>query len=1317
MPNETSIFVPDNQVVSAESLGGVAVTAPTKDILITPGQLGTGTSQIEFKYVSSLVATNEIKTIFTNTAERVTGDTFDSPAISISSFYNGTLAGSNIFIHPRTGIIDAISFNGNLIGSVSGLTFNAVSDGFTIAGGTTSRTLSVSGGNVSFTGTGTTATMPSASSTLTGTTTALTTSGIIYATGGSILASTGIGTATQVLLGGATPAFGAINLATMTTGTVSVSNGGTGVATTPTNGQLLIGNGAGYTLSTLAFGGTSGLSATLGSGTITINSTATSANTASAIVARDTSGNFSAGVVTTSQIITTTGQITTTPAGGTDLVNKNYVDFSVSAINAGLSTKSSVRAATNAPGDVNFASFASNTITTSTAVTAIDSVTLVVGNRVLIKDLAGANAPYNGIFSVVQLTAGGQFVRTSDANTSTLLGEGSFVFVEEGVANINQGWIMNTPAPTLNTTNLSWTQFTGVGDIFGGQGLTKSGNTLSTNIGLTNSTNQFTLSGGSTNQVTLVVSGTSTSSPLSLNGLADGYTLIGGYTSARTLTLNTGNLTLQGNGGVLTMGTGNITLTGNGNTLALGANLTVSGANTVTFAATAGGSNVGLPSGGTLITGTPTVSQLINGGTASLVALQLKGTSNGTAPNNIFESYTNVQTVGVSTPAIYINNSGVLNGNGSGLTNITSSNLSTVQVAQGGTGLTSVANGTLIFGSGGASLNTVAIGGTGTVLISSGTAPTWGTISLANGSANISGVLSFANGGVGVSLAATSAGSLVYVGTTGSTGSVTSVAIGASGGILWSNGTSPAWIGAGTAGQFLQSTGAGAPTWSQAVTSVTSGVGITVTGTSVPSVAINQAFSPIWTGVHTFNGSGVQIALTDSADSNLPKIRFDLTSGQQTLVLGSDVAATTRNVPISITMVASGAIGANTLIKLPLSGGTASGAVQAATTDTNEIIIGVSLKSVATGVTTYVAIEGKVSINADAVTINIGDYLGVSSTTSGYVTSLGQSKPAGGYVGRALSSKGAVTGLIDMFIFPNQSTTTGSVTGTGSQYTLAMFSSNGSQIGNSLVSQNAGATLVTVNSALTTVGAGTIGGNLFVTGTQVTIGGATAIGAITLPASTSATGGINFGADAGPAANLYRSAVGVLKTDGSLAVATGLNVGPATFNVSGTTGSVTVKSTTDIPSMVIQSSSDTNASNTFQVMNAAGSGRLFSVSPAGTISSVAKSFNIVHPTKPGMRLVYGCLEGPEHGVYQRGEASGKGEVRVNLPDYWYKLVGADYTVTLASKGNYNIYISSKDENGFTVKVGGLFSKFKKFAFEFNATGSRTDVSVVVEQPE
>ena len=71
------------------------------------------------------------------------------------------------------------------------------------------------------------------------------------------------------------------NLFTVTggaSGITPIANGGTGLSTTPSNGQLLIGNGTGYALNTLGYG--VGISVTNGAGTITVANTGVLSNIA-----------------------------------------------------------------------------------------------------------------------------------------------------------------------------------------------------------------------------------------------------------------------------------------------------------------------------------------------------------------------------------------------------------------------------------------------------------------------------------------------------------------------------------------------------------------------------------------------------------------------------------------------------------------------------------------------------------------------------------------------------------------------------------------------------------------------------------------------------------------------------------------------------------------------------------------------------------------------------------------------------------------------------------------------------------------------------
>lgn len=72
-----------------------------------------------------------------------------------------------------------------------------------------------------------------------------------------------------------------------------------------------------------------------------------------------------------------------------------------------------------------------------------------------------------------------------------------------------------------------------------------------------------------------------------------------------------------------------------------------------------------------------------------------------------------------------------------------------------------------------------------------------------------------------------------------------------------------------------------------------------------------------------------------------------------------------------------------------------------------------------------------------------------------------------------------------------------------------------------------------------------------------------------------------------------------------------------------------------------------------------------------------KGFDITHPTKPGHRLRYICLEGPEIGTYLRGTL--KGDKTIELPDYWTEdfIYPESITVNLTPVGSYQqLYVKS-----------------------------------------
>lgn len=175
-----------------------------------------------------------------------------------------------------------------------------------------------------------------------------------------------------------------------------------------------------------------------------------------------------------SQLITNVA----TPVSGTDAANKNYVD----AAAVGIDWKPSVRVATTTALPTH--TFLAGVITASAngALPAQDGVTLVNGERLLVKDEGGGSSLQNGIYVVTDVgSAGTPFIltRSSDADSNAEVTAGLATFVAEGTALSDTGWVLVTNDPiVLNTTALSLTQFTGTGSITAGVGLSKTGNQL-----------------------------------------------------------------------------------------------------------------------------------------------------------------------------------------------------------------------------------------------------------------------------------------------------------------------------------------------------------------------------------------------------------------------------------------------------------------------------------------------------------------------------------------------------------------------------------------------------------------------------------------------------------------------------------------------------------------------------------------------------------------------------------------------------------------------------------------------------------------------
>jgi hypothetical protein len=217
------------------------------------------------------------------------------------------------------------------------------------------------------------------------------------------------------------------------------------------------------------------------------------------------------------------------PVNSGDAVNKQYAD----ALSSSLDIKASVYVATTA------------NITLSGTQT-IDGVALNVADRVLVKNQT--TATQNGIY-VVSSSA---WTRATDADSSDEVTAGMFCFVEEGTANEDTGWVLITDGTiTLGSTNLVFSQFSKTAEITAGDGLSRTGATLSavgTAARITVSGSGIDISTTYAGQATITTLGTVTTGIW--NGTAIGLTY--GGTGSDLSSVSSGTLIKKGSGSALT---------------------------------------------------------------------------------------------------------------------------------------------------------------------------------------------------------------------------------------------------------------------------------------------------------------------------------------------------------------------------------------------------------------------------------------------------------------------------------------------------------------------------------------------------------------------------------------------------------------------------------------------------------------------------------------------------------------------------------------------------------------------------------------------
>jgi hypothetical protein len=238
-----------------------------------------------------------------------------------------------------------------------------------------------------------------------------------------------------------------------------------------------------------------------------------------------------------------------TPTSANDGANKAYVD----SVSAGLDPKASVRVASQVD------------VTISAPGAAIDSISMVSGDRVLLK--AQSTGSQNGIY--IWNGAASPMTRASDADTSAEVTAGMYTFVEEGT-NAGQGWNLVTANPiTLGTTALVFSQFSGGASITAGAGLALTGSTfdvVSGNTAIVVNANDITFTLASSSGLEI-----SSGLKIAANGVADtmlrqsaGLSIVGRSANS---TGDVADITAASDGGVLrrsgtSIGFGTIATTG-----------------------------------------------------------------------------------------------------------------------------------------------------------------------------------------------------------------------------------------------------------------------------------------------------------------------------------------------------------------------------------------------------------------------------------------------------------------------------------------------------------------------------------------------------------------------------------------------------------------------------------------------------------------------------------------------------------------------------------------------------------------------------------